>query len=107
MLLRWLWPVSSGALKNRAAELSIAVAAKVRDRTWNAARDMERAEARGYVRAHVGPILAMHLKAMSQGTPQPSASALDWLRQDVTERVVRQVLDDVVRAKVLAARRAA
>lgn len=91
----------------KAAELAVAITAPVRDAALARAKDMERAEARGYIRAKATPIIARQLQVYRSQLTDLDPASLPALAADVAERVVRLVLDDVVRSKVLGARKVA
>ena len=91
----------------KSAELAVAITAQVRDAVLNRAKDMDRAEARGYIRAKATPIIARQLVLYRPQLEELDGDTLVALAADVSERVVRMVLEDIVRLKVLANRRAA
>jgi hypothetical protein len=94
-------------VSQKAAELAVAITAQVRDAALDRARDMDRAEARGYIRAKATPIIARQLLVYRPQLADLDDSVLVALAAEVSERVVRLVLDDAVRSKVLATRRVA
>ncbi len=94
-------------VSQKAAELAVAITAQVRDAALDRARDMERAEARGYIRAKATPIIARQLLVYRPQLADLDESVLVALAAEVADRVVRLVLDDAVRSKVLATRRVA
>lgn len=98
---------TSQKVSKRAAELAVAIVAQVRDAALGRARDMERAEARGYIRAKSTPIIARQLAIYRPQLADLDAGTLAALAADVSDRVIRMVLDDVVRSKVLAGRKVA
>ncbi len=97
--------LSRRQLTQKGVELAEAIRTPVRELSERASR-MQRAEGRGYIRAKTTPILAAQLSLLArQG--EFSARELSLLADDVAERVVRLVLDDVTRAKPRAAYRRA
>ena len=85
----------------------MAIAAQVRDAALGRARDMERAEARGYIRAKATPIIARQLLIYRPQLSDLDSTTLLALAADVADRVVRLVLDDAVRLKVLTTKKVA
>ena len=62
---------------------------------------MPRAEARGYIRAKTTPIVRQALGSVTAERPALTAELVARVAGELTDRVARQVLEDVVRGKVL------
>jgi hypothetical protein len=91
----------------KSVELAVAITAQVRDAVSPKAKEMDRAEARGYIRGKATPIIAHQLSVYRPQLCELDDDALQALAADVADRVVRLVLDDVVRSKVLSTRKVA
>ena len=62
---------------------------------------MSRAEARGYIRAKATPIVRRALGSVAAEHPALATELVTRVAGELTDRVARQVLDDVVRGRVL------
>jgi hypothetical protein len=62
---------------------------------------MPRAEARGYIRAKTTPVVRYALSSVTANHPALTSELVARVAGELTDRVTRQVLDDVVRGKVL------
>jgi hypothetical protein len=62
---------------------------------------MPRAEARGYIRAKATPIVRRALGSVTAAHPALTSELVTRVAGELTDRVARQVLDDVIRGKVL------
>jgi hypothetical protein len=62
---------------------------------------MPRAEARGYIRAKTTPIVRRTLGSVTAAHPALTRELIARVADELTDRVARHVLDDVVRGRVL------
>jgi len=62
---------------------------------------MPRAEARGYIRAKTTPIVNVAMRSIVAEHPALTGELLARAASELTDRIARQVLDDVIRGKVL------
>jgi hypothetical protein len=62
---------------------------------------MPRAEARGYIRAKATPVVRHALGSITSEHPALAAQLVTRVTGELTDRVARQVLDDVVRGRIL------
>jgi hypothetical protein len=85
------------------------VAEQVRSQAGGKALTMPRSEAIGYIRAKTTPVVQAQLDALWPNWPTLEMDLRTTLADDVTERVVQVVIEEVTRVKIqgLATRRAA
>jgi hypothetical protein len=81
--------------------LTLELAEQVRDSLSFRVLSMPRAEARGYIRAKATPIVRQALGSVMASRPAVTPELLARVTVELTDRVARQVLDDVIRGKVL------
>jgi hypothetical protein len=81
--------------------LTLELAEQVRTSLSFRVLSMPRAEARGYIRAKTTPVVRSALSSAIADHPALTSELLARATVELTDRVARQVLDDVVRGKVL------